>query len=68
MERTYESAAAFVGRATGPLASYLGWFVTSLIERQYTASVLHIKERHAVAFDRWLEKRAVVTALPPAAA
>jgi integrase/recombinase XerD len=62
MERTYESAAAFVGRATGPLASYLGRFVTSLIERQHTASVLYIKARHAVAFDRWLEKRRIAAA------
>jgi hypothetical protein len=48
MERTYASAAALVG----PLASHLGPFVTSLIDQQYTASVIYIKVRHALAFDR----------------
>jgi integrase/recombinase XerD len=62
MERTYESAAALVGRAAGPLASHLGPFVTSLIDQQYTASVIYIKARHALAFDRWLAKRRVVVA------
>ena len=62
MERTYESTAALVGRAAGPLASHLGPFVTSLIDQQYTASVIHIKVRHALAFDRWLAKRRVVLA------
>ena len=60
MQRTYESAAAFVGRATGPLASHLGLFVTSLIAQQYAASVIHIKAQHALALDRWLAKRRVV--------
>jgi integrase len=60
MERTYESAVALVDRATGPLASHLGLFVTSLISRQYTASVIYIKALHAVAFDRWLAKHRVV--------
>jgi hypothetical protein len=62
MERTYESAAALVGRAAGPLASHLGPFVTSLIDQQYTASVIYIKARHALTFDRWLAKRRVVLA------
>jgi integrase/recombinase XerD len=62
MERTYESTAALVDRATGPLASYLGRFVTSLIEQHYAASVAYIKARHAVAFDRWLEKRRIAAA------
>src|ERR1700730_18660406 len=62
MERTYGSAAALVGRAAGPLASHLGSFVTSLIDQQYTASVIYIKVRHALAFDRWLAKRRVVLA------
>ena len=57
MERTYESAAALVGRAAGPLAGHLGAFVSSLIDQQYTASVIYIKARHALAFDRWLGKR-----------
>jgi hypothetical protein len=60
MERTYESAAALVDRATGPLARHLGLFVTSLISRQYAASVIYIKALHALAFDRWLAKRRVV--------
>jgi integrase/recombinase XerD len=62
MERTYESAAALVDRATGPLEPHLGIFVTSLIAQQYAASVIYIKALHAVAFDRWLAKRRVVLA------
>jgi hypothetical protein len=42
MERTYESAAALVGRAAGPLAGHLGAFVGSLIEQQFTASVIYV--------------------------
>jgi site-specific recombinase XerD len=49
MERTYESAAALVGRAVGPLASHLGPFVTSLTDQHHTASVICIKVRHALA-------------------
>jgi integrase/recombinase XerD len=62
MERTYESAAALVDRATGPLAPHLGLFVTSLISQQYAASVIYIKALHALAFDRWVAKRRVVLA------
>ncbi len=62
MERTYESAAALVGRAGVPLTSHLGPFVTSLIDQQYTASVIYIKVRHALAFDHWLAKHDVVLA------
>jgi hypothetical protein len=60
MERTYESTAALVGRAAGPLASRLGPFVTSLIDQQYTAGVIYIKVRHALSFDRWLAKHRVL--------
>jgi len=62
MEHTYESAGALAGRAAGPLASHLGPFVTSLIDQQYAASVIYIKTRHALAFDRWVAKRGVVLA------
>ena len=62
MERTYESAAALVGRAAGPLAGHLGAFVGSLIDQQFTASVIYVKGRHALAFDCWLAKRGVVLA------
>jgi integrase/recombinase XerD len=62
MARTYESTAALVGRAAGPVANQLGPFVTSLIDQQYAASVIYIKARHALAFDRWLAKRRVVLA------
>ena len=62
MERTYESAAALVGRATGPLAGHLGTYVSSLINQQYTASVIYIKAQHALAFDRWLSKRGAALA------
>ena len=62
MERTNESAAALVERATGPFAPHLGIFVTSLIAQQYAASVIYIKALHALAFERWLAKRRVVLA------
>ena len=62
MERTYERTAALVVRAAGPLASHLGPFVTSLIDQQYAASVIYIKARHALAFDRWLAKHRIVLA------
>jgi Site-specific recombinase XerD len=59
MERTYESAAALVERATGPLAPHLGALVRSLIAQRYAASVVNIKALHTVAFDRWLAKHRV---------
>jgi site-specific recombinase XerD len=59
MERTYESARALAGRAAGPLSSHLVAFVASLIQQQYAASVIYIKLRHALAFDRWLAKRRI---------
>jgi integrase/recombinase XerD len=62
MERTYQSAAALVGRAAGPLANHLGAFVSSLIDQQYSASVIYIRAQHALAFDRWLMKRGLVLA------
>ena len=62
MERTYENTAALAGRAAGPLAPHFGSFVTSLIDQQYTASVIYIKVRHALAFDRWLAKHRVALA------
>ena len=62
MESSYESAAALVGRAAGPLADHLGSFVAWLIEQQYAASVVYIKARHALAFDRWLAKRNIALA------
>jgi hypothetical protein len=62
MERTYESAEALVAHAAGPLASHLGAFVSWLIDNQFAASVVYIKARQALAFDRWLRKRGVVLA------
>jgi hypothetical protein len=62
MDRTYESAATLVGRATGPLVSHLVTFVASLIDQQFTASIIYIKVQHALAFDRWLAERGVVLA------
>jgi integrase/recombinase XerD len=62
MKRTYESAAALVDRAAGPLASHLGPFAASLADQQYTASVAYIKVLHALAFDRWLAKRRLLLA------
>ena len=60
MERTYESAAALVGHAVGPLTSHLGAFVRSLIAQQFTASVVYVKAQHALSFDVWLAKHDVV--------
>src|SRR5215472_17031167 len=60
MERTYETAATLVGRAAGPLAGHLGAFVGSLIDQQFTASVIYVKAQHALAFDGWLAKRGAV--------
>jgi len=31
----------------------------SLIKKQYTINCVYIKARHALAFDRWLEKHSV---------
>lgn len=62
MEPSYESAVALVCRASGPLAGHLGAFVASLIDQQYAASVVHIKARHAVSFDRWLANHGVALA------
>jgi site-specific recombinase XerD len=62
MERTYEGSAALAGRATGPLANHLGLFAAWLIDQQYTANVIAIKIRHALAFDRWLAERRVAPA------
>ena len=62
MERSYESAAALAARAAGPLAEHLGQFVASLIDQQYTPSVVCIKAQHALAFDRWLAKRCATLA------
>lgn len=62
LERTYESAAALVGVAAGPLAGHLPRFVESLIRQQYVPAVVYVKARHAVAFDRWLARRHVALA------
>jgi integrase/recombinase XerD len=62
MERTYQSAAALVGRAAGPLANHLDAFVSSLIDQQYSAIVIYVRAQHALAFDRWLAKRGLVLA------
>ena len=62
MGRSYESITALVNCAVGPVRSHLRSFIASLIDQQYTASVIYIKVRHAVAFDRWLAKHRVVLA------
>lgn len=62
MKRTHEIAGALVDRATGPLASHLDSFISSLIEQQYRASVIFIKARHGLALDRWLVKHRVALA------
>ena len=62
MQRTYESARALVNCAAGPLARHIDPFITSLIEQQYRPSVIYIKARHGLAFDRWLTKRRITLA------
>jgi integrase/recombinase XerD len=59
MERSYESAAALAGRATGPVSEHLGSFVDLLIRHQFVAAVVYVKALHAVAFDRWLAQHDV---------
>ncbi len=59
MERSYESAMALASRATGPLATHLGPWVSSLIDKQYVAAVVYVKARHAAALDRWLAARRI---------
>lgn len=62
MERSFGSAIALVGRATGPVSQHLGSFVDLLIRQQFVAAVVHVKALHAVAFDRWLAQHHVVPA------
>ena len=59
MERTYESAAALVGRTSGPISGHLGSFVDLLIDQQFVAAVVYVKALHAAAFDRWLAQHDV---------
>ncbi len=59
MERTYESAAALVGRTSGPISEHLGSFVDLLIDQQFVAAVVCVKAMHAAAFDRWLAQHDV---------
>jgi integrase/recombinase XerD len=54
LERSYASAIALVGHAAGPVSQHLGPFVDLLIGQQFVAAVVHVKARHAAAFDRWL--------------
>lgn len=60
MERSYKSAAALVGRATGPLSEHLGPFVRTLIRQHYVPAVVYVKALHALAFDGWLARQHVV--------
>ncbi len=59
MERSYASAIALVGHAAGPVSRHLGSFVDLLIGQQFVAAVVHVKARHAAAFDRWLAQHEV---------
>lgn len=59
MERSFESAAALVGRAAGPVSEHLGPFVDLLIGQQFVAAVVYVKAMHAVAFNRWLAQHDV---------
>lgn len=59
MEHSYESARSLACRATGPLAKHLESFVDLLIREQYVPAVVHVRARHALALDRWLQKQGV---------
>lgn len=59
MERSFERAAALVGRTAGPVSEHLGSFVDLLIGQQFVAAVVYVKAMHAVAFDRWLAQHDV---------
>ena len=62
MERSYESAAALVGRGIGPLSEHLGPFVAALIRQRYVPAVVYVKALHAMALDRWLATHHVALA------
>lgn len=62
LERSYESAMALIGHATGPLSGHLPGFVDSLIRGQYVPAVVYVKALHALAFDRWLRRQRVALA------
>jgi hypothetical protein len=59
MERSYESVAALVGRAAGPLSQHLVPYVDSLIRHQYVPAVVYVKAMHALSFDGWLARQRV---------
>jgi integrase/recombinase XerD len=59
LERSFESAAALVGRTAGPVSEHLGSFVDLLIRQQFVAAVVYVKAMHAAAFDRWLAQHDV---------
>jgi site-specific recombinase XerD len=59
LERSYESAVALIGRATGPLSEHLGSFVGTLIRQHYVPAVVYVKALHAFAFDGWLARQHV---------
>jgi integrase/recombinase XerD len=59
LERSFESAAALVGRTAGPVSEHLGSFVDLLIRQQFVAAVVYVKAMHAAAFDRWLTQHDV---------
>jgi len=59
MERSYESAAALVSRAAGPLSQHLALYVDLLIRQQYVPAVVFVKATHALSFDRWLARQRI---------
>ena len=59
LEHSYESARSLACRATGPLSKHLESFVDLLIREQYVPAVVHVRARHALALDRWLQKQGV---------
>ncbi len=59
MERSYESAAALVRAAEGPLSPHLHAFVSWLIEQRYSAWCVHLKAYRAADFSAWLARRRI---------
>ena len=62
MERSYESAAALVGRGIGPLSEHLGPFVCSTDPAAVRAGRYLRQALHAMALDRWLATHHVALA------
>lgn len=59
MQESYESARAIVQVAQGPLSPHLEAYVSSLIDRQYSAHGVCMKARCARRFSDWLARQRI---------